>query len=88
MPRHLWSGLCLFLALLSLCPRAAAQGIAYTAPQGYTTFPFTATACTGAAQNSATMVNNNQTEHYITLSTTGGVTAIRATVQGSHDGVT
>jgi hypothetical protein len=65
-----------------------AQGIAYTAPQGYTAFPFTNTTCTGSAQNSATLTNNNQTEHFLTLTTSGGVLAIRATVQGSHDGVT
>jgi len=80
------------LTLLLYCgiiatPAMMAQGIAYTAPQGYTAFPFTNTACTGSAQNSATLTNNNQTEHFLTL-TTSGVLAIRATVQGSHDGVT
>ena len=79
----------LFFALLSLLPSATrAQGIAYTAPQGYTAFPFTNTACTGSAQNSATLTNNNQTEHFLTLTTSVAVLGIRATVQGSHDGVT
>jgi hypothetical protein len=73
---------------LFLASSLHAQGIQYSAPQGYSTFPFTNTSCTGAAQNSATLTNNNQTEHYITLTTSGGVTGIRATVQGSHDGVT
>jgi hypothetical protein len=66
---------------------AAGQGIAYTAPQGYAAFPFTNTACTGSAQNSPILTNNNQTEHYLTL-TTSSVLGIRATIQGSHDGVT
>jgi hypothetical protein len=75
-------------AVLLFASSLHAQGIQYSAPQGYNTFPFTNTACTGAAQNSSTLTNNNQTEHYITLTTAGGVVGIRATVQGSHDGVT
>jgi hypothetical protein len=102
-PRHSWSGLFSWIAVLLngsapigrlaflifiATSIARGQGIAYTAPQGYTAFPFTNTACTGSAQNSATLTNNNQTEHFLTLTTSGGVLAIRATVQGSHDSVT
>jgi hypothetical protein len=75
-------------AVLLFASSLHAQGIQYSAPQGYNTFPFTNTSCTGAAQNSTTLTNNNQTEHFITLTTAGGVVGIRATVQGSHDGVT
>jgi hypothetical protein len=81
--RHVGIGLFLFLGC---CLPAHGQGIAYTAPQGYNAFPFTNTSCTGA-QQTALLSNNNQTEHYLTV-TTSGVTAFRATVQGSHDGVT
>jgi hypothetical protein len=89
MKRHFNILIFLLCVLGGLCGESAhAQGISYTAPQGYATFPFTNTACTGSAQNSATLTNNNQTEHYITLTTPTPPLSIRATVQGSHDGVT
>jgi hypothetical protein len=85
-----WVRVVLLLLAVScgLSASVSAQGIAYTAPQGYTAFPFTNTACTGSVQNSATLTNNNQTEHFLTLTTSVAVLGIRATVQGSHDGVT
>jgi len=67
-------------------PLTRAQFTGFSAPQPTTSNPFTATACTGA-QQVAVVPNFAQTEHFLTV-TTSGVVAFRATVQGSHDGVT
>ena len=86
MRKWLTTGALLF-ALQALSPIGArAQGIAFSAPQTISTTPFSGTSCTGS-QQVALIANESQTEHYLTV-TTSGVAAFRATVQGSHDGVT
>lgn len=77
------------LASLALClvaSSARAQFTGFSAPQPTSSLPFTAQACTGAEQT-AIIPNFAQTEHFLTV-TTSGVLAFRATVKGSHDGVT
>jgi len=70
--------------LLAMPARAQFQG--YSIPQTTQATPFNNVSCTGSAQT-ATVGNFGQTEHYITV-TTSGVQAFRATIQGSHDGTT
>jgi hypothetical protein len=79
----------LILLTVSIAAAAPAQAqfTGFSIPQTTQSTPFNAVACTGA-QQVATVGNFGQTEHYITITTTGGVVAFRATVQGSHDGVT
>lgn len=86
------SGLTLFrslvatlaILLLFVFP-ARAQFTGFSVPQPISTTPFPAgTACTGA-QQVALVPNLGQTEHFLTV-TTSGVVAFRGTVQGSHDG--
>ena len=78
----------ILLLLCALCVSVAnAQFTGFSVPQPVSTIPFPAgTACTGA-QQVALVPNLGQTEHFLTI-TTSGVVAFRATVQGSHDGVT
>jgi hypothetical protein len=74
--------------VLIACPLISqAQFTGFSVPQPISTIPFPAgTACTSLPQV-ALVPNLGQTEHFMTV-TTSGVTAFRATVQGSHDGVT
>lgn len=76
------------LLLFLCCGRGVyAQFTGFSVPQPVSTIPFPAgTACTGA-QQVALVPNLGQTEHFITIATSG-VIAFRATVQGSHEGVT
>jgi hypothetical protein len=79
-----------FVVAALLCAVSAlptkAQFTGFSAPQPTSSLPFTAQACTGSEQT-AIVANFAQTEHFLTV-TTSGVLAFRATVKGSHDGVT
>lgn len=75
------------LILISLALPARAQFSGYSIPQTIANTPFSATSCTGA-QQTALIANMGQTEHFITVTTAGGVVGFRATVQGSHDSTT
>lgn len=71
-----------------LSTSVSAQFTGFSVPQTIQTTPFNAVTCTGVAQT-AVVPNLGQTEHFITLLplTPSTTVSIKATVQGSHDGV-
>jgi hypothetical protein len=77
-----------WLFVLCLLPfPARAQFTGFSVPQTITTTPFNTVSCTGAEQV-ALIPNLGQTEHFISVGTASITTGFRATIKGSHDGVT